>query len=483
MLRREDNPQLFNAIATEYAKTDINFLMNLTFNKVSEMTDEQLNTIKTLNLTKSKQNIVSLKGIEQLKNLQKLHIDGMDSNEYTKLVRISKLNYSELKNEKELYQNIKQIQYLYNKNQIEDLTPIYNLPNLKVLSLKNQRNIKSINLEMLPKLETISLQSCSNLREVNGIDKLQCWNKSLLKIINFDFSGCVKLSKVNGFGSLLTKLSQKKVQNDLIFLPTTTFCFLTNKNKTILNKLCSDDLKNVVKWCEISGSNTRIRNNSVQMALAKNKIDNIIKTICDEDDSQIEQIYKIYKWVVNNVRYDYEGVAVEANMSNKERRMGRLDQNSITNVIRSSLVALWDRKSTCAGLSNLLNLILSDAGIVTGIVECSLKKANDDFMKNHNWDLTLGDIRHQISSLNINGSIYYLDPTVEKHNKKFKAFLKNKSEISKTHQLTMYDYTIKDGLSLQSILEENNLLMNQDSFVDAYSSLIKRDSYKDGMEL
>lgn len=475
MFYREENPALFDVIAKQYSSFDVKFLINYNQKKVDKMSDDQLKKIVALDLTDSRADIVSLKGIEKLTNLTKLSINGLNYVDYCKLVKVTKIKYAMNSDEKELAENLDVLENLYNKNQIFNLSPLYKLKNLEVLNINNQRHIESIDLSELPNLKKLNMNWCENLQEIKNIDKLKIWNSVDINNAKFDFSGCVKLNKVDEFSKCIDLIMQRKPEKEIMYLPTTTFCFLLNKDNEIAQKIYDDDIKNIIKWCEISGEITKIKNNGIQMLLAKNKIDNIINTICKQDATQLENIYQIYKWVVDNVKYDFNGKKQEDNLTYEQMQELKSDQNAVVNTIRSSLVALWDKKSVCVGISNLLNLMLADIGIVSNIVNCSLKNKKDKFMQAHNYDIRLGDVSHQISSININGYTYYLDPTCELPHKKFVSFLKNKEEILNNYQLIISEYKTKNGMSIQNILKENDLLREpkKDKALDAYEELMR----------
>ena len=54
------------------------------------------------------------------------------------------------------------------------------------------------------------------------------------------------------------------------------------------------------------------------MKIFKEKIDNILKTIIDKDDSDIAKIAKVHRWICNNFRYSREKYARQLELEKKQ---------------------------------------------------------------------------------------------------------------------------------------------------------------------
>ena len=328
----------------------------------------------------------------------------------------------------------------YTKNQIkeEDLNYIYKLPNLIHLNLSRQWNIKEIDLKHLSKLENIVMIECMNLRKINNIHKLEILNKNINNF-SLDLAGCYRLKKIENIDYVLVQLHKKNMKKSYIYLPTIYFSKMNPKYFKIISK----DNK-YFNWSELCpGYRSDI--NDYNMLTAYNLAKDIVNDCCNIDDDKMEKVSNLYKWVCNNISYDYDGLMLNETSPLYETR------EKYNKVIRSSLTTLYYKKGVCVGVSGLFNYLCSLVDVVALPAYCSTKQI--DFRRT-----VLGN--HQISKIYLRNKAYYFDPTFDLDAIEFEFFAKNKSEISDTHFLAMGEYGEKNGRSIQNILRVNGYIKN-----------------------
>ena len=421
MLRREDNIELFDAICA-------NLLID---NKTRCFNDEILSDIKELKIDEIK----TLKGIEQLVNLEYLEIVGKEDStnifEYKQIYRRNREN-SDFNMQKVFVYYYGE----YTKNQIkeEDLKYIYKLKNLKYLNIARQRNIISLNLKYLPKLVSINMTECIHLKELDNLYAL-----SHLENLHLDLAGCYRLKKIDGIENLLKARLNNNSIKSRIFFPTIYFAKLPKNFIKIIN-----EKTRCCNWSELCpGYRSDI--NDYNMLVAYNLAKDIIDECTKNDMDKMDKVSSIYKWICNHISYDYEGLKMNESAVLYDAR------EKYNKVIRSSFTTLYYKKGVCVGVSGLFNYLCSLIDVTALPSYCSTKQI--DFRRK-----VLNN--HQISKIYLNKIAYYFDPTFDLDALEFEFFGKSKEEISDTHFLAVGEYTEQNGKSLQNILRVNGYIRN-----------------------
>lgn len=422
MLKREDNIKLFEAIYRNLMIGE-----NLTF-----FDDSILSKIKSLKID----SIDSLKGIEKLVNLEYLEIVGKEDStnifEYKEIYRKNR--------DKNDFSMQKVFMYYYGeytKNQIKesDLKYLYELKKLKYLNLSRQRNISSVDLKYFKDLNELKLTECIYLNEIINVDRLDNLDK-----LTMDLAGCYRLKKVEGIEKLIKARLLNKENKNKIYFPTIYF----GKIKENFRKSINQNTK-CFYWSELCpGYRSDI--NDYNMLIAYNLAKDIVDDCIKNDDDKMDKVSSIYKWVCNNIKYDYEGLKMNENSPLYESR------EKYNKVIRSSFTTLYYKKGVCVGVSSLFNYLCSLVDVVALPAYCSTKQI--DYRRK-----VLSN--HQISKIYLNKSAYYFDPTFDLDAIEFEFFGKSKSEISDTHFLAMGEYVEKNGKSIQNILRVNGYIKNK----------------------
>ena len=181
------------------------------------------------------------------------------------------------------------------------------------------------------------------------------------------------------------------------------------------------------------------------MSIAYNLALDIVEESTRNDVDKMDRISSLYKWVCNNIRYDYDGLKMNENSPLRSSR------EKYNKVIRSSFTTLYYKKGVCVGVSGLFNYLCSLVDVVAIPAYCSTKQI--DYRRR-----VLNN--HQISKIYLNKTAYYFDPTFDLDAIEFEFFGKSKEEISDTHFLAVGEYPEKNGKSIQNILRVNGYIRN-----------------------
>lgn len=468
MLYRKDNPELFAVIEFEYKRICDDKLPPI----LSEFTDEQLAQIKSLTIKASSLGgeVKSLAGIEKLTNLEHLSIRGQDVRQYMAEFEES-IKKSQVIAGYNLENDMKFFENEYNSGQINDsdLEYLYQLYNLKTLDLSNQRALTKFDFSNFWDLEKANMHGCTSLKTIKGLENLNVFTDEQNDRrfgAEFLFDACYNLKNVENFDTLLEEIKAHPIAvsgHKAVVLPTTTYLHLVRNNPRLENDLneweCEMGSFASIAWVESCSGEAWAESKSNQMSRAKQRVDQIIRTVCEgEAQSDLATVGKLYRWICDNIRYDYEGLEKETKEFLEQRQWDKdkLDRYNQTirghrtkDKLRSSYRALFDKKAVCAGVSNLFNFFVEELGFCTESCECSSEADRDSTMTISN---------HAISVLDINGYRYYCDPTWDLGRTESQYFCLTKNELLRDHQLTVADNAVQSGMSLQGILRDNALV-------------------------
>jgi hypothetical protein len=274
-----------------------------------------------------------------------------------------------------------------------------------------------------------------NLKEILNFDKL-------VGLSNFylDLAGCYRLKNIQGIEYLIKSRKDMEHIKSTIYLPTIYFA----KTSDGFKKSITDKSK-CFFWSELCpGYRSDI--NDYNMSIAYNLAKDIIDDCTRNDVDKMDKVSSIYKWVCNNISYDYAGLKMNENAPLYAAR------EKYNKVIRSSFTTLYYKKGVCVGVSGLFNYLCSLVDVVAVPAYCSTKQI--DYRRK-----VLNN--HQISKIYLNKIAYYFDPTFDLDAIEFEFFGKSKNEISDTHFLAIGEYGEKNGASIQNILRVNGYIRNK----------------------
>lgn len=455
MLKRTDNPELFRAICSAYRHQ---FPQDKSVDALTtrELPDEILAKITSLVIEADTffGNIKSLNGIEQLVNLTEFSLNGQSRWKHHKEFR-GTLERSQVVTGYNLEEDLRFFLDEYNSGQIEDISPIYQLKHLKKLELRHQRKIREVDFSNNPNLVEVDMSYCEELRTIKGLDTLNVVNGRKIDGLDFidsrfEFSGCHNLREVDSLDLLVAHLDNNpNIDLDAhIFLPTTTFCHIARNNQPICELLAQRhiDCLDYIHWTEIGKGDVRVENSSSQMLIAKRYVDETIKTLFHgQSPTDLELASGVYRWICDNIKYDYDGLK-QSETEDPKKRYRKKDS------IRSSYVALINKKAVCVGVSNLFNLFMASLGFTAEPCPCSSEMAHDARMTDSN---------HMMSRIYVNNIPYYCDPTWDLGGEESRYFCLSKEEIERTHKFDVSAYSTKSGPSYQKIFKQQGLLQTK----------------------
>ncbi len=485
MLRYEDNPGLFCAIWQQYGEKLRGTVAGFATPKPGYFfSDDELAQVTELKIVRQydfTQPIKTLNGIDQLDNLKKFEYVGyVASNLYGQTSGvIERSNYlgSEATEKDKQY-----MAKIINNSQLEDISALQRCFNLESVILRNQNNITEVDFSGNPKLHHIELTNCRYLKTVKGLDELLAvkYPEEAMIVMEEDpyndmeinFNGCYSLREIENFDSFVNSwYNNNEIPVDVnAKLPTTLYCNLTRKYPQGVIELLEHNRQehDFIQWTDVGNGDVLYSVNTKQMQMAKERVDNIVRTVCDENDSPIVRVSKVYRWICDNVTYDHDQIQREHSGQEKvdwthykghENRYGR-------NISRSAYRALFDKKAVCVGVSNLFNFMCSDIGYLALPCSCAAAQNGDP-------RLALSD--HQMSKMIINGNLYYFDPTWDLGKERSGYFGLSKQEIEgKWHTLTIDDVDVENAESIQRDLYNARCLETQKQD----SNIINQDRYK-----
>ena len=459
MLRREENPGLFDAIKDAYNE-QIKDIPNAQKIKDSaqEIDDEKLSSIKEV-LVWYYYDLKELNGVEKLTNLESFGVIGPRENELKDLRDILIENAKKSASQTNQNINYKPIENRllleYEKNQITDFSPLKKCPNLNKLYVYNQREIKSINLANWKKLKEIAIANCPRLEMIDGLDELQIKKEDE---ISFVVRNCDRLKFFPGIVELASKV-EKSSKKSVVEFPIKSYFLMTNCDKSLRkDKILQNSTK--VEWADEYYSYK-----TVQAELAKTRVEEILGTVCDRKEDLLGQLASAYRWICDNVTYDQE-------LANLEDKLNKVDcvelddmKRHLAGDMRSVLTAMWKKKVVCTAMADVLDLFCAVLGIYAQRVDCivDMDKALSEPL---NYDFV-----HSMTKvlLNIKGKeyYYYLDPTSdlyreEFHNKDSRFFCLNHKEASKYRAFGIKEMNCGGGPSLQTYFAKRGLLVTRE---------------------
>ena len=365
-----------------------------------EFSIEELYSVTNLKLI----NFSSVEDIEKLPNLRRLSINS--------------INYANIVNNEFLSMN----PYL---NHITDFNPISNLINLESLRISNDIHIEQIDLTNLKELRQLILTNNPNLKKIYGLDTLN------------------KLQKVIIYGSDLdldfdiVTYIKNTLQAETNILDINLYPKVLEQNPTLSKYMVDSSVLGYthLKFAEqVAFVDCAIMDVN-SMKILYEKCLQVIKKNRLKEMSDIEKIAYIYKYTVNNVQFDDEGLYQRMiefyKMKEQYNEIPQFIKKKFA-MLHSSFMAMIYHKSNCEGYVNLMKFMLNILDIKSYDVHCVDPRHGE-----------VNRCNHAILRVPYNGVWYYCDPTIE-HITGDNYFMRTKEEISKTHILNTYERELSE---------------------------------------
>ena len=291
------------------------------------------------------------------------------------------------------------------------LDQIPNKEQLTELEITNS-DMSTIDLSAFPNLKTLTIVDNEQLRTIRGLDKLN--NLEYLEFYNNQFVS------ENSICKLITGLLEHKatIKVDYMYYPTVSKMIRREYSKY------SEAFKGA-EWVErinpgkmadtIVYSTESIANFFSDLS---DKLNEIIPVVTTDD---LDGIYLIYCWIVNNTNYDYDGLKnklrmhstpVEMHLDGKVQKI-RLASGHIGGT-NGAVNTFYSHSGVCEGYTRLFQLLLKLFLVDSHNL---LAHAEKEFRANAKapttTDLASAVRNHSITEVYYDGKPYYCDTTNE----------------------------------------------------------------------
>lgn len=348
-------------------------------------TQEELDSITELTIT----NCDSLKGISQLKNLKSLKIIGPNLSSFNETVDI---------------------------NTITDFNEINKLTNLESLEIDYDENIEILDISNLNKLKKLRLFCDSKLKIIKGLD-----NKQFLNHVIICECSIIDLGNVVNY-------INNTVDTAINILDIRMFAKIFSKTniRNLLKSKYNMNSSNIRFGEHIYFHDEIYTLDIYQVQDLYHKVKRLLTSLNIEHLDKEQQIYNIYKFVINYLKYDYEGLdyrnknyqkLLNSSIENKQYILRRMA------IINSSFGALNAKKAVCDGYVNLFRLFLSFLDVPTQTVICRKDGMEHAAVKYYN-----------------DGYWHYADPEKDRDVRNIKFYDMTRDEFEKLYELSPREY-------------------------------------------
>ena len=289
-----------------------------------------------------------------------------------------------------------------NINIIENLdySTINSYKTLNSLIISHNPNIRELDISNLTNLQNLFIIGNLNLRKIIGIENLK------------------KLNRVIIVGNAIKHLPKEVLENNL---NPEMFILDVNLYHDLVNQSINP-IKYKVSFGEKVSVGEIYHLDAKKMEELYYKSVYILSGLINYKMPDIEKIEKIYKFIVKNIRYDFE---------NLDKRNNYMYSHNIYvydnqyKDINSSYKALSDYKVVCEGYANLFKFLLNIEDIEAENIVCYINNSKESFTH----------FNHTASRVNLDGKWYYCDAQIEDDSENLKYFLQSREEFQKTHKL------------------------------------------------
>lgn len=293
---------------------------------------------------------------------------------------------------------------------------ISRLKTLETLSIINVRNIKHLNVAKLRKLKVLKLVNNESLEELIGVSELK--NLEQVVICGND------ISKIDNPKDYIDNTSNCKLN----ILDINMFFETFYKEQAIFKYL---EEKVNTRWTNIKfGEMLKFDNECYVLEFYEflkmfYVVRKLVSAFVLDNDTDFEKAFMIYKYIVNNVKYDYDGLNYRDALyyENKEliKQSEYLKQRIL--LINSSYSAIINGKAVCDGYMNMMKFALGMCNIKSKKVLCSVTS-------NSPWKTDHVIIKFKDKETD---AWFYCDPEKQQKHKTGDYFGLTIDQISETH--------------------------------------------------
>lgn len=301
---------------------------------------------------------------------------------------ITKINYTGDKLDPKVFTNLTSI--TFDSRPQVDISVINEIllkfPNIEELRIRNQLNVKILDLSRLTQLKKLEVISNKSLIKItglpSGLSNIKFYDNPLYKegdelckyVINSLEQGLSASIDALYYPEMYKVINSfydsKQELYDLLALYVQWIEKLTEERKTDF-----DDVTD-----EVPNDHT-ITYKTLQMNLVHQRANSLISTLLRNEDSEEEKLIVLYLWLCKNVRYEEP--------KKKDEPTGTFS-------------SLLSGKSSYKGYTKTLEYILKLAGFKVYEVPCTFINPNPEEIKNK--------LNYFILKISIDGKVYYLDP-------------------------------------------------------------------------
>lgn len=314
-------------------------------------TEDEINSINKINLI----NAQSIAEIDKLSNLEILNI-GYDDYDYTD-------------------------DFVNNSIDFELISKISNLKQLIIL---NNITLKKIDVSKLTKLENLKIIYNPLLTEISGLDQLS--NLQNVIIIGNN------VKQIDAFTEFINNNKNlNSVLLDISLYPSLSEYFNTNET-----------LKDYISFVEKISFGEIYTTNHLEIKEIHAKACNIIASIINDNMDLYTKITNIYKYVITNLIYDYEGLDYR-NDYYINHQYNAFENSETMNKFRrmnTSIEAFKNGCVVCEGYVNMMIYLLNLIGVKAKSIKVKNKGTNSHY-------------DHVAMCYEYNDEIYYADPQKE----------------------------------------------------------------------
>ena len=346
-------------------------------------TEEELILIDELKI----RNFYCIDELVYLKNLRKLVITGARYDEiYTPFFDKTSYKSGNLDNNPFI-------------NHIHDFSVISKLTQLQSLTIENDINLTRLDITTLSELKELVLTYNPSLVELIGLDFLT----KLEKVImcgnslrgHLDIDRYIENTEFTNPNILDIKLYHGIINSNV------------NKAKALASKYRRGDT--YLKFAEKNGMSNIIYNiielDDLEAMYSRIRRYFLVRDLYSDKLTDEDRVRIIFKYLINNVRYDKDGVeqviSIYRSLMEKYGEIPESKYKKLASLHNSSLT-YFDKRGNCEGFVNLMSFMLDMLGIRNMIIHCLDKRSGSSSGSNH-----------AMIRVKLNDEWYFFDPTID----------------------------------------------------------------------
>lgn len=425
VLTKAENPGLFEAVCNQ---------LGINYDSIDRLSPRDQERLYKLDIKAEEgANVTSLNGIEKLTCLRCFGISGSSvSDEMFQNI------YRETKNADNLEQA------LFVTNQVTDFSPLQKCSNLRICSIRGQHNVQSFDVGNFKELETLNFINCDNLWVISNLTEPM--KNGALKELSIKYSE--KFGQITDEENFINLLKNGYAM-ERCTLDHGYFMKLMRRHPE-LRETMENMPDDKIKWADLDEPYS-----TKQMLMIYDRIADIVNTVCQECESDIQKLANVYRYFCDTMTYNH---------SAEEQSEDFLDPSvrAVKIANRRALDVLFNNTGVCAGFSNIFNLCGTYLGFNMETCPCTLKNPDQTYesdyavYQNHEISRTVW-----YSSATGEKFEYYFDLTNDLGRDRSIFFMLNRDQILLFNQFSLDDLKRRNDESapgLQRSLDEAGLL-------------------------